>query len=88
MFLLIAIAIRIESRGGFIYIAKRAGRGYKIFNFYKFRTMYRDADKRVAELNHLNQYTTGDGKGPVFFKVSNDPRITSGRQAVEEYQPG
>jgi lipopolysaccharide/colanic/teichoic acid biosynthesis glycosyltransferase len=76
LFLLIAVAIRIESRGRFIYIAKRAGRGYKIFNFYKFRTMYRDADKRVAELHHLNQYTTGDGKGPVFFKVSNDPRIT------------
>ena len=76
LLLLIAIAIRIESRGPFIYIAKRAGRGYQIFNFYKFRTMYRDADKRVAELNHLNQYTTGDGKGPVFFKVSNDPRIT------------
>ena len=78
LFLLIAVAIRIESRGKFIYIAKRAGRGYKIFNFYKFRTMYKDADKRVAELHHLNQYinTTGDGKGPVFFKVSNDPRIT------------
>jgi lipopolysaccharide/colanic/teichoic acid biosynthesis glycosyltransferase len=76
LLLLIAIAIRIESRGPFIYIAKRAGRGYQIFNFYKFRTMYRDADQRVAELNHLNQYTTGDGKGPVFFKVSNDPRIT------------
>jgi len=77
LFLLIAVAIRIESRGRVIYIAKRAGRGYKIFNFYKFRTMYKDADKRVAELHHLNQYTnTTDGKGPVFFKVSNDPRIT------------
>ncbi|MBS1604858.1 MAG: sugar transferase [Bacteroidetes bacterium] len=78
LLLLIAIAIRIESRGSVIYIAQRAGRGYRIFNFYKFRTMYKDADKRVLELNHLNQYNsaTGDGKGPVFFKISNDPRIT------------
>jgi lipopolysaccharide/colanic/teichoic acid biosynthesis glycosyltransferase len=75
VFLLIAVAIKLESKGPVIYNAKRAGRGYRIFNFYKFRTMHRDADKRVAELNHLNQYTAACS-GPVFFKVSNDPRIT------------
>jgi len=74
-FLLIALAIKLESRGPVIYNAKRAGRGYRIFNFYKFRTMHRDADKRVAELNHLNQYSA-ECAGPVFFKISNDPRIT------------
>lgn len=75
LFLLIALAIRIESRGPIFYISKRAGRGYKIFNFYKFRTMCLDADKKIAEMSHLNQYN-GTGAGPVFFKVSNDPRIT------------
>ena len=75
LFVLIAIAIRLESRGNIFYIAKRAGRGYRIFNFYKFRTMQQGADKRVAELHHLNLYS-GEGKGPVFFKVNNDPRIT------------
>ena len=30
--------------------------GYKIFDFYKFRSMYVDADKRLKELSHLNQY--------------------------------
>lgn len=74
-FLLIAVAIKLESRGPVIYNAKRAGRGYRIFNFYKFRTMHQDADKRVAELNHLNQYNA-ENVGPVFFKISNDPRIT------------
>ena len=73
--MLIAIAIRIESRGSIFYIAKRAGRGYRIFNFYKFRTMQQGADKRVSELHHLNLYS-GESKGPVFFKVNNDPRIT------------
>lgn len=76
LLLLIALAIKLESRGPIIYNAKRAGRGYKIFNFYKFRTMQRDADKRVAEMSHLNQYDANTTKGPVFFKVSNDPRIT------------
>jgi len=74
--LLIAIAIKIESRGPVFYIAKRAGRGYRIFNFYKFRTMEVNADKKVEQLTHLNQYNADGSKGPVFFKVSNDPRIT------------
>jgi len=75
LFLLIALAIKLESSGPVFYIAKRAGRGYRIFNFFKFRTMYQGSDKRVRELTHLNQYSA-DGCGPVFFKISNDPRIT------------
>jgi lipopolysaccharide/colanic/teichoic acid biosynthesis glycosyltransferase len=75
LFLLIAIAIRLESSGSIFYIAQRAGRGYRIFNFYKFRTMHRDADKKIGELKHLNQYDD-ENSGPVFFKINNDPRIT------------
>ncbi|WP_246008220.1 sugar transferase [Chitinophaga lutea] len=73
--LVIAAAIRMESKGPIFYAAKRAGRNYKVFKFYKFRTMVPDADKKLQQLQHLNQYAT-DGKGPVFYKVSNDPRIT------------
>jgi lipopolysaccharide/colanic/teichoic acid biosynthesis glycosyltransferase len=76
LFLLIALAIRIETRGSIFYISKRAGKGYKIFNFYKFRTMQVGADKKMSELTHLNQYSAGSQKGAVFFKISNDPRIT------------
>jgi len=75
LFLLVAVAIRLESRGPIFYIAQRAGKGYRIFNFYKFRTMHQDADKRIAELTHLNQYNA-ETSGPVFFKINNDPRIT------------
>jgi lipopolysaccharide/colanic/teichoic acid biosynthesis glycosyltransferase len=75
LFLLIALAIKLESKGPIFYIAKRAGRGYRIFNFYKFRTMIQDADKKMPHLTHLNQYTV-DSAGPVFFKMSNDPRVT------------
>ncbi len=76
LFLLIALAIRLESKGPVFYIAKRAGRGYRVFNFFKFRTMEVDADKKVDQLSHLNQYNSATENGPVFFKVSNDPRIT------------
>src|SRR6202000_2878234 len=66
LLLIIAVAIRIESKGPIFYIAKRAGRGYKIFNFYKFRTMIHGADKKMTDLAPLNQYHTH--KAPVFFK--------------------
>jgi lipopolysaccharide/colanic/teichoic acid biosynthesis glycosyltransferase len=75
LFLLIALAVKLESSGPIFYIAKRAGRGYRIFNFYKFRTMIVGADKRIEELTHLNQYN-GASRSPVFFKMTNDPRIT------------
>jgi len=50
------IAIRLESKGKVYYISKRVGTGYKVFDFYKLRSMYTDADQRVKELAHLNQY--------------------------------
>lgn len=74
--IIIAIAIRLESKGSVIYISKRAGRGYKVFDFFKFRTMYTGADLQRAQMEHLNQYKDASSDGPVFFKVSNDPRIT------------
>lgn len=76
VFLLIALAIRLESKGSIFYISKRAGRGYKIFDFFKFRTMFVGADAKIRELAHLNQYNNTDAAGAVFFKLSNDPRIT------------
>lgn len=75
LLVLIAVAVRIESRGPIFYNSKRAGRGFRIFNFYKFRTMEVNADKKVEALLHLNQYGQ-NLKGANFFKISNDPRIT------------
>ena len=76
LFLLIAIAIRIESKGPIFYISKRAGKGYQIFDCYGFRTMVVDADKKLSMLAHLNRYNSLSGEGPVFFKISKDPRVT------------
>lgn len=50
------IAIRMESKGKIIYKSKRVGSNYRIFDFLKFRSMYTNADKRLKELNALNQY--------------------------------
>jgi len=56
IFLIIIIAIRLESKGKFYYAAPRIGTGYQVFGFLKFRSMYSNADKRVEELMKLNQY--------------------------------
>ena len=75
LFLLIIAALKLESKGPVFYIAKRAGRGYKIFDFFKFRTMFVGADKKILEFSHMNQYNS-HLEGPVFVKINNDPRVT------------
>lgn len=56
VFLLTAIAIKLESRGPVWYKSKRVGSNYIIFDFLKFRSMYIDADKRLKDYEKLNQY--------------------------------
>ncbi len=75
IFILILIAIKLESKGPAIYTSKRAGRGFKVFNFFKFRTMVADAENKVGELAALNLYRNS-ASGTTFFKIKNDPRIT------------
>ena len=67
--IIIAVLIRIESPGPVIYKSKRVGSNYKVFDFFKFRSMYKDADKRLKEFLSLNQYKEID---PVFYDSSND----------------
>lgn len=75
LLILLALIIKLESRGPVFYISKRAGSGYKIFDFYKFRSMRVGADAELKKLAHLNQYTE-NASDAVFFKIKNDPRIT------------
>ncbi|MCB9296631.1 MAG: sugar transferase [Lewinellaceae bacterium] len=56
VFAVVALLIKLESRGPVFYVSKRAGQGYKIFDFYKFRSMRIDADQRLANLSRQNEY--------------------------------
>ena len=59
IFILTAIAIRIESKGPILFKSKRVGTNYTIFDFLKFRSMYVDAEQRLKELSKdHNQYAT------------------------------
>jgi lipopolysaccharide/colanic/teichoic acid biosynthesis glycosyltransferase len=77
IFLLIYIALKIESKGPCIYVSNRAGKGYRIFKFYKFRTMVCDADQKINQLSHLNAYPLLGAPNPQFYKINNDPRVTT-----------
>ena len=50
VFIITAIAIRIESKGPIIFKSKRVGTNYTIFDFLKFRSMYADAEQRLKEV--------------------------------------
>ena len=56
LFIIIYCWIRLGSKGPAFYYSLRVGTGYRIFKFYKFRSMYVDADQRLKDLRHLNQY--------------------------------
>lgn len=55
--IIVAILIKLDSKGPVIYLSKRVGAGYKIFSIYKFRTMRTDADKLIKNMGSLNMYT-------------------------------
>src|SRR4051794_20436730 len=68
--LVVALAIKLSSRGPVIYRSARPGIGGKTFDCLKFRTMYDDADERQDELEPHNEMA-----GPI-FKIREDPRVT------------
>lgn len=57
IFILTAIAIKLESKGPVLFKSKRVGTNYTIFDFLKFRSMYTDAEERLKDLSkNNNQY--------------------------------
>lgn len=62
--------IRLQSHDSVIFTQKRVGRNGRIFDIYKFRSMYADAEERKKELMDQNEM---DG---LMFKMENDPRVT------------
>jgi exopolysaccharide biosynthesis polyprenyl glycosylphosphotransferase len=70
LFLLIALAVRLDSAGPVFYRQERIGQRGTPFVMWKFRTMHRNADARKVELAAANEV-----EGPM-FKIRRDPRVT------------
>lgn len=71
LWLAIALAIKASSRGPVFYSQTRIGRDGERFEMMKFRSMFTDADERLAELRKANE-----ASGPL-FKMKDDPRVTA-----------
>lgn len=71
LFLIIALLIKITSRGSVFFKQTRCSLNGRKFSLYKFRTMVMDAEEKVSELSSRNEMN-----GPV-FKMKNDPRLTA-----------
>ncbi len=56
LLLLVAILVKLESKGPALYFSYRVGTNYKIFKFWKFRSMRQDAEKMLSSMKDLNQY--------------------------------
>ena len=77
---LIALAIKIDSRGPVLIKLNRVSEG-KIIKVYKFRSMVLDAEKQKKDLLNLNERSDGP-----FFKIKNDPRITKVGKLLRKFR--
>lgn len=74
LFLLLAVLVKLSSRGSVFYRQRRIGRGYKGFGCLKFRTMRRDADRVLAALLEADPKLRAEFERD--HKLKRDPRIT------------
>lgn len=80
VFLITALAIRLESRGPIFFSQKRVGTGGKEFPFFKFRSMVVNAEELKEKLMAQNE----SGQG-VIFKMKNDPRVTKVGRIIRKF---
>jgi lipopolysaccharide/colanic/teichoic acid biosynthesis glycosyltransferase len=71
LWLAIALAIKLDTRGPVLFRQQRIGRNGRSFQMFKFRTMVDGADAQKPNMLHLNE------AGPGLFKISKDPRMTA-----------
>jgi exopolysaccharide biosynthesis polyprenyl glycosylphosphotransferase len=83
LFALIALAIKLDSRGPVLFRQVRIGRHDRRFMIFKFRTMVLNAEERKREVAHLSKHE--NGRDPRMFKVPGDPRATRVGRVLRSY---
>ncbi len=89
IFIITAIAIKLESPGPVLFKSKRVGTNYTIFDFLKFRSMYSDAEKRLREVSKTsgNQYSEKeeeeDGKATITAPLGDEAEMAMMAMGME-----
>lgn len=84
VFLVIAITIKLDSKGPVFYIQERIGQGKSIFKLFKFRSMYLDNEERLTE--YLKENPQARGEWDKYKKLKNhDPRVTPVGKFLRRY---
>ncbi len=83
VFAAIALLIRMDSEGAIFFTQKRIGTDRRIFTAYKFRTMYPDADERLADVLEANPDRRREYEQ--YHKLENDPRETDVGKFLRQY---
>jgi exopolysaccharide biosynthesis polyprenyl glycosylphosphotransferase len=81
---LVALLIKLDSRGPVFFRQVRMGAGDHEFRMWKFRTMVVDADERKTDVAHLNKHARPGGD-PRMFKIQSDPRVTRVGRFLRRY---
>lgn len=71
VFLILAIAIKLDSKGPIFFTHKRVGKNGKLFKMYKFRTMHENAEEMIKNFTEEQMKEWKEN-----YKLTNDPRIT------------
>ncbi|WP_276088401.1 sugar transferase [Pedobacter sp. JY14-1] len=85
LLIIVGIIVALESKGPVIFKSKRVGTGYRVFDFYKFRSMRQGASNELKNLEALNQYSKSETGATTFVKLKNDPRITRFGHFIRKY---
>jgi exopolysaccharide biosynthesis polyprenyl glycosylphosphotransferase len=79
LFAAIALLVRLGSPGPVFFVQKRVGLNGRLFDFYKFRSMFLNAERELEQLKAQNEMS-----GPA-FKLTNDPRVTRVGRFLRRY---
>ena len=83
IFLILAVIVRLDSRGPILFTQKRLGQHGKPFDSFKFRTMYNNAEAKLHDLLANNPEAKREYEK--FHKLANDPRVTPVGKILRRY---
>jgi lipopolysaccharide/colanic/teichoic acid biosynthesis glycosyltransferase len=80
LWIIVALAIKLDSKGPVLFRQDRSGRGGRVFKMLKFRSMVIDAEEKLRHMEHLNEEKTG-----LIIRLRDDPRVTGVGKVLRKF---